>query len=55
MQVATLFRESANLLGASNLDPPQAHHQTLQQQQQMQMQPGPELQLGHHMQHHYKM
>lgn len=61
MQVATLFRESANLLGASSLDPPQTHHhqamhpqQQQQQQQQLQQHPA-ELHLAHHMQHHYKL
>lgn len=67
MQVATLFRESATLLGASSLDPPQTHHhqgmhqpqpqQQQQQHQQMQQQQhATDMHLvGHHMQHHYKM
>ncbi|EZA48380.1 hypothetical protein X777_13687 [Ooceraea biroi] len=67
MQVATLFRESATLLGASSLDPPQTHHhqgmhqpqpqqQQQQQHQQMQQQHATDMHLvGHHMQHHYKM
>lgn len=70
MQVATLFRESATLLGASSLDPPQTHHQTMQQQnhlqqgqmhlqqqqqQQQLQQQNSDMHLAHHMQHHYKM
>ncbi|KZC12605.1 hypothetical protein WN55_03358 [Dufourea novaeangliae] len=60
MQVATLFRESATLLGASSLDPPQTHHhqaiQQHQQQQQQQIQQHPaDLHLAHQMHHHYKM
>ncbi|KAK1135739.1 hypothetical protein K0M31_000318 [Melipona bicolor] len=61
MQVATLFRESATLLGASSLDPPQTHHhqsmhpQQQQQQQQQQLQHPADLHLAHHMQHHYKL
>lgn len=54
MQVATLFRESANLLGASSMDTPQTHHPMQQQQQQMQQQQAVDYNL--HMQHHhYKM
>ncbi|XP_014213609.1 uncharacterized protein LOC106643122 [Copidosoma floridanum] len=51
MQVATLFRESANLLGGSSTDTLQTHQIQQHHQQQLQHQ---SMDYGQHMQHLYK-
>lgn len=53
MQIATLFRESANLLGASSIDTSQTH--LIQQQQLQQMHEPTVVDYGHQVQQHYKM